>query len=285
MERIVDTHCHFWTLAGSSWLDDSHRAMAQDWGPDDHQERSRPIGVTRCVIVEAGSTDAENQHIIDIAAREEFVGGLILWAPAGDREFGKRLDRWQRLPKFRGVRINFEQHPDPDIARDPGVVEQLRELSRRGLIHDFLPLVRHLEDLAATLEKVPDLHGIIEHYAKPDFDGTLEPDWERAMRRIAANTNTRCKLSLSPQVTRIEELTSAEPAGWPVEAIRPYTEVYLDAFGADRLMWGSDWPVVEATTSYSGMMDTHRGALGDLDAHTEAKLFRTNAEKFYRVTG
>ena len=283
MERIVDTHCHFWSRAASSWLDGDYGAMERDWGPDDHRARSAPEGVSRCVIVEAGSTDAENQHIIDIAARDDIVGGLILWAPAGDPQFAARLDRWQRLPKFRGVRMGFEQHPDADIARQPAVVEQLKELARRGLIHDFLPLVRHLDDLAATLERVPDLHAIIEHYAKPDFDGTFDPAWERAMRRMAENTNVRCKLSLSPQVTGMKQLAAATPAGWPVDAIRPYTQLYLEAFGTDRLMWGSDWPVVEVTTTYTGMLDTHRQTLGVLDPVDEAKLFRTNAEAIYRL--
>ena len=283
MERIVDTHCHFWLRAASSWLDGSYGAIERDWGPAEHRERSGPAGVSRCVIVEAGSTDEENQHIIDIAAHNDFVGGVILWAPAADPQFGARLDRWQRLPKFRGVRINFEQHPDADIARRPVVVEQLKELARRGLVHDFLPLVRHLDDLAATLERVPDLPAIIEHYAKPDFDGTLDPTWERAMRRMAATSNVRCKLSLSPQVTRMKQLAAAEPAGWSVDAIRPYTEVYLDAFGVDRLIWGSDWPVVEVTTTYAGMLRTHREALGELDPSVEERLFRTNAEEFYRL--
>lgn len=282
MERIVDTHCHFWSLAGSSWLDGEYGAMERDWRPEDHRARSAQEGVSRCVIVEAGSTEAENQHVIEIATRDDFVGGMILWASAGDPQFAARLDRWQRLPKFRGVRINFEQHTDPDIARQPAVLEQLQELAARGLVHDFLPLVRHLDDLAATLERVPDLHGIIEHYAKPDFDGSLDPVWERAMRRIAANTNAHCKLSLSPQVTRMKQMAAA-PAGWHVDAIRPYAQFYLEAFGVDRLMWGSDWPVMEATTTYAGMLRTHRESLGSLDAAVEEKLFRSNAERFYRI--
>ena len=202
MDRIVDTHCHFWWRETNSWLDSDWDVLYQDYTPVEHQAASRPVGVTRCVIVEAGDTDVDNQTIIDFAAEFDFVGGLILRADLDDPGLGHKLDEWQKLPKFRGMRMNFEAHPDPGIATKPAVIEGLRELARRGLIHDFLPLVRHLDGIATAIEQVPDLKCIIEHYGKPDFDGTLEPAWEQAMRRIARGSGAFCKLSLSPQVTR-----------------------------------------------------------------------------------
>ena len=177
--------------------------------------------MTRCVIVEAGDTDVDNQTIIDFAAEFDFVGGLILRADLDDPGLGHKLDAWQKLPKFRGMRMNFEAHPDPGIATKPAVIEGLRELARRGLIHDFLPLVRHLDGIATAIEQVPDLKCIIEHYGKPDFDGTLEPAWEQAMRRIARDTGAFCKLSLSPQVTRIQQYLDNPKQGWPIDAMAP----------------------------------------------------------------
>lgn len=284
MDRIVDTHCHFWWRETNSWLDPSWDILYRDYTPVEHQAASRPVGVTRCVIVEAGATDAENQSIIDCAAEYDFVGGLILRADLDDPGLGRKLDEWQKLPKFRGVRMNFEAHPDPDIAARPAVIDGLRELARRGLIHDFLPLVRHLDGIAASIERVPDLKCIIEHYGKPDFDGAPEPAWERAMRRIARDTGAFCKLSLSPQVTRVAEYLDRPKRGWPIDAMRPYTAFYLEELGPDRLIWGSDWPVALLTTDYAGMLATHRELLGPLTPETEVKLFRTNAEAFYGVT-
>lgn len=284
MDHIVDTHCHFWWRKTNSWLDENWGVLYRDYTPKDHQAASQPVGVTRCVIVEAGDTDVDNQTIIDFAAEFDFVGALILQADLGDPRLGHMLDEWQDLPKFRGVRMNYEAHPDPDIATRPEVVEGLKELTRRGLIHEFLPLVRHLDGVATSIEQVPELQCIIEHYAKPDFDGTMELEWEQGMRRIARETGARCKLSLSPQVSRSKDYLQNPNQGWPIESMRQYTDFLLEEVGTDRLIWGSDWPVALLTTDYAGMLATHRKLLGVLDPGIEIKLFRTNAEAFYDLT-
>ena len=283
MDHIVDTHCHFWWRETNSWLDESWGILYRDYTPVEHQAASRSAGVTRCVIVEAGDTDIDNQTIIDFATEFDFVGGLILQADLSDPSLGHRLDAWQKLPKFRGVRMNYEAHPDPDIATRPAVIEGLRELARRELIHDFLPLVHHLDGIATSIEQVPELKSIIEHYSKPDFDGTMAREWEQGMRRIARETGTCCKLSLSPQVTRSTEYLQHPNLGWPIAAIRQYTDFYLQELGPDRLIWGSDWPVALMTTDYAGMLTIHRKLLGVLAPEVELKLFRTNAETFYNV--
>lgn len=284
MDRIVDTHCHFWWKGTNSWVDKSWDVLHQDYTPVEHQQVSSPVGVSRCVIIEAGDTDVDNQTIIDMAAEHDFVGGLILRVSLDNPRLGDKLDEWQKLPKFRGVRMNFEEHPDPDIATKTEVIEGLKEIARRGLIHDFLPLVRHLDGIATALEQVPDLKCIVEHYGKPNFDGTMDPVWKRAMSRIARDTKANCKLSLSPQTARIQEYLNEPQRGWPIEAMRQYTAFYLDELGPDRLIWGSDWPVALLTTSYSGILSVHRELLGPLESDLETKLFRTNAETFYNVT-
>jgi L-fuconolactonase len=283
MDRIVDTHVHFWTQATTSWLTDALGPINRDFLPEHHRAASAAAGVSRCVIIEAGATDAENQLIADIAEHDPFVGALILAADVRDPAFGHRLDEWQKLPKFRGVRMSFEGHTDSDIAAQPATVGGLQELARRDLIHDFLPLVAHLDAVVDALEQVPDLRAIIEHYAKPDFAGGLEPAWESAMIRLADATNASVKLSLSPQSARVGEYAARPGQGWPHTAIQPYTDFLLSELGPDRLMWGSDWPVALLTESYTSMLDLHRTLLGAIDEEDEHKLFRTNAEEFYQL--
>ena len=283
MDRIVDTHTHFWTLATTTWVDESYGPIHRDFLPADHQAESVSCGVTRCVIVEAGPSPAENELIMEIAASDDFVGGLILSAQLDDSELGHKLDQWQRLPKFRGTRMMFESIEDADIGTRPAVIQGLKELARRDLVHDFLPLVGHLRGVAEALDQVPDLRCIIEHVAKPDFDGTVEAEWTSGMRRLIDDTACSFKLSLSPQVTRVAEYVAMPGQGWPVEAIQPYYDFLRSEAGSDRLMWGSDWPVAVLSGSYGNMLDTHRALLGDLDELTEMKLFRRNAEEFYQL--
>ena len=283
MDRIVDTHVHFWTQATTSWLTSAMGPINRDFLPEHHRAESHSCDVSRCVVIEAGPTDAENQLIIDLADQDEFVGALILQADLDDPRLGKRLDEWQQLPKFRGVRMMFESHPAADIASQPAIVDGLQELARRDLIHDFLPLTRHLNDVVSALEQVPDLRCIIEHYAKPNFDGSLEADWVSAMTRLADGTSASVKLSLSPQATRIADYVTNPGQGWPLEAVRPYTDFLLSELGTDRLIWGSDWPVALLTDSYAGMLETHQTLLSDLDEVDQLKLFRSNAEEFYQL--
>ncbi len=283
MERIVDTHTHFWTLATTTWVDESYGPMHRDFLPTDHRAESAACGVTRCVIVEAGSSDRENQLIAEIAGSDDFVGALILHAPLDDPDLGHKLDEWQQIPKFRGTRMMFEPIEDADIAARPAIVEGLKELARRDLVHDFLPLIKHLQGVAEALDQVPDLRCIIEHLAKPNFDGTFEQDWTDGMRRLVEDTACSFKLSLSPQVTRVAEYVANPGQGWPISAIQPYYDFLRSEAGSDRLIWGSDWPVAVLSGSYRDMLDTHRELLGDLDEVTEMKLFRRNAEELYQL--
>ena len=283
MNRVVDTHTHFWTVATSSWLNESFGPLFRNYLVADHRAASASCGVTRCVVVEAGLTPAENELILDIADSDEFVGALILSAALDDPKLGHKLDEWQRRPKFRGTRMMFEPVDDGNIANRPAIVEGLKELSRRDLVHDFLPLHRHLAAVAAALEQVPDLRCVIEHLAKPEFADGIDAEWRSGMQRLIDETACSFKLSLSPRVATMSEYAASPGQGWPLDAVRPYYDFLCREAGSDRLFWGSDWPVATLTGSYGDMLTAHRTLLGDIDELTEMKLFRRNAEEFYQL--
>ena len=284
--RIVDTHCHLWQLeiSGKTWVTAGLKQLHRSFEPDDLAEASRDAGVRACVVVEAGETEAENGALDRMAASSDLIEAIVPWADLESASLEDELDRWQQNPKFRGVRWRFEGYPDPDVLARPSIVRGLRKIAERGLVFDFLVRTAHLKDLLGVYSQLPGLRGVVEHMAKPDIVGSSDSqEWHTRMRELARNTNVNCKISLSPQVERFNEILASPGQGWPVEAIRPYAQFLLEEFGPDRLMWGSDWPIALITSDYVGTFQAMREAVGPLDASNEQRLFAGTARRFYAL--
>ena len=283
---IVDTHCHMWQLelARQTWLMPELKPLFRTFEPDDLAQASHNVGVGTCVLIEAGTTTEENRELARQATSSELIGAVLPFADLESPKLAEELDDWQSDPKFRGVRMRFEGHPDPDILSRPGIIEGLKILTRRGLVFEFLVRSSHLKDIPRIYERLPELKGVIEHMAKPDVvGGSDSAAWYQQMEVLAQDTNVTCKLSLSPQVERIEELLTHPGSGWSVELIKPYVHFLIEHFGFDRLMWGSDWPVLLLVSDYEGTYQAMRDAIGPLDVGDELRLFRKTAMRFYGV--
>ena len=286
-QGVVDTHHHLWLqeLAERSWLEPDYGLLYRSFDPDDLAEASRDVGVTRCVLVEAGNTDEENRGLECMAGSSDLIAAVMPHLDLDGPAIDKELDRWERSPKFRGVRMGLEGHPDPGVLARPAMVEGLGRLAARGLIFEFLVRTHHLPDVLKVYESFPELKGIINHMAKPDMaEGTDRAEWRSSMRDLARNTNVCCKISLSPRAEQIGKLAARPGKGWPVESITPYVQWLLEQFGADRLMWGSDWPIALITSDYKGTYEAMREAVGPVPADVESRLFSRNAVGFYGLS-
>ena len=281
---IVDTHCHLWRLEVSedTWVTEEKGPLYSSFTPEELSEASREVGVVSCVVVEAGETAEENAELERMASASDLVGAII---PYLDLESDKLEDEAERLaqhPKFRGVRMRFESHPDPGILARPEVVEGFGRFVETGGIFDFLVRTQHLPDVLRLFDRYPDLNGIIEHMAKPDVVWRSDrAEWHQGMRELARNTGLAAKLSLSPRAEDMPRLFRDPGHGWDVEGLKRYVQFMLDEFGPERLMWGSDWPVALLTSDYAGTYQAMRDAIGTLRPDHEAMMFSTNAAQFY----
>lgn len=283
---IVDTHCHMWQLdlARRTWLTPELKPLFRTFEPDDLAQASHQVGVSTCVLIEAGTTAEENRALARLASSSQLIGAVLPFADLESPRLEEELDDWQQDPKFRGVRMRFEDHPDPDILSRPRIREGLRILAQRGLVFEFLVRSPHLKDIPRIYERLPELKGVIEHMAKPDVvESSDSAAWYQHMKALARDTNVICKLSLSPQVEQIEKLLAHPGSGWPVESIKPYIRFLIEYFGFDRLMWGSDWPVLLLVSDYEGTYQAMQDAIGPLDVGDELCLFRNTAMRFYGV--
>jgi L-fuconolactonase len=273
----IDAHQHFWRLhrGGYGWLTPKdHPGIYRDFEPDDLAPLLRDAGVDATVLVQAAPSAAETAFLLELAAATPFVACVVGWADLSAPDAAATIETLAADPNLRGLRPMLQDLPDDDWILRPELAPAWTAMTAAGLRLDALVKPRHLPHLAAVLSAHPDLAVVIDHGAKPDIAaGALQP-WADAIRAIARDTSALCKLS--------GLVTEAAP-GWRGQDLRPYVETLLEAFGPARLMWGSDWPVVNEAGGYAAwnaaaVALTEGCSLADKD-----QIFGATAQRFYGV--
>ena len=274
-ERI-DAHVHFWQLERGDygWLTPKMTAIYRDFTPSDLKPRLDAAKITRVVLVQAAPTVAETAYMLALADRHDFVAAVVGWVDFEAEDAVSTLERLAAHPKLRGVRPMIMDIPDDDWMLRPGFDRVFDAVRDMGLTFDALTLPRHLPNLLTLLKRHPDLPCIVDHCAKPMIrDGAFQP-WADAMARIAHETGAWCKLS---------GLTTEASPGWTAEDLRPYAEHVLDAFGPERVIWASDWPVLTMNGDYEGWFEATDALLSGLSGADRARVMGGNAAAFYGI--
>jgi L-fuconolactonase len=277
--RIIETphdrrHQHFWRLdrGDYGWLTPAQGAIHRDFGPTDLAPLLARHGIDATILVQAAPTVAETRFLLDLAEETPFVAGVVGWAPFAAPDAVECIGRLAVEAKLVGLRPMVQDEVDDDWLLRPALRPAFDAMIAHDLVFDALVLPRHLSRLLRVLERHPDLRVVVDHGAKPRIrDGALAP-WAAAMAEVAAHPQVACKLS---------GLVTEAPAEAGSETLRPYIETLLELFGPARLVWGSDWPVVELAGGYDRWHDLARDALSGLDAAGRAAVFGGNAERIY----
>jgi L-fuconolactonase len=272
---MIDAHQHFWRIARGdyTWMDQSVAAIAHDHLPADLAETAAACGVSRTVVVQAAATVAETRFLLDLAETSPLIGAVVGWLDlTGD--VAAQLAGIAH-PALRGMRPMLQGIAQTDWILRPDVIAGLRQVARAGLRLDALVTPRHLDVIERLAHTIPELPIVIDHCAKPVFEGA-EPGaaWRDGMRRLSAHPQVYCKLSGLP----IEF-----GDGWSSETLRPVFDHVLTCFGADRVMWGSDWPVLKLAGDYQGWFGAAQDLARDLPAPARAALFGDTAARFYAI--
>lgn len=273
---IIDAHQHFWRIARGdySWMDDSVAPIRRDILPQDLAPHARAGNIAGTIVVQAAPTVEETLFLERLAQAEPLILGVVGWIDlTGD--VNAQLARIAH-PALRGVRPMLQDIDETEWILRPEVLAGLRELAAAGLRMDALITPRHMEAIDSLARTLPELPIVIDHCAKPQFDGNDPgPHWRAGMTALAAHPQVFCKMS---------GLANEWGPGWSVDGLRPVFEHVLAAFGADRVMWGSDWPVLELAGDYPGWLDCAEALAADLSSTERSALFRGSAERFYGVT-
>ena len=271
----IDAHQHFWRISRGDygWLTpQGHPAICRDFGPGDLAPILTEAGVERTVLVQAAPTDAETRYLLDLADRTSFVAGVVGWTDLEASDAPARIADLARRPKLKGLRPMLQDLPDDAWILRESLAPALRAMRSAGLRFDALIMPRHLPHLSAFLAAHPDLPVVIDHGAKPDIAAGGIDAWAEAITRIGRDTGACCKLS--------GLVTEAGP-GWTEEQLAPYVAVLLEAFGPRRLMWGSDWPVVNEAGGYRVWRGAAEALTGACSDDEREWIFGRTAETFY----
>ncbi|HEY3889493.1 MAG TPA: amidohydrolase family protein [Caulobacteraceae bacterium] len=270
----IDAHQHFWRLARGDygWLTAALAPIYRDHEPADLEPLLKAAGIDRTVLVQAAPTDAETDFLLRLAEATPFVAGVVGWVDFESPGAAHRIAALAARPKLVGLRPMIQDLADDRWMLSDAIEPALAATADEGLTFDALIKPRHLPILIEFAARHPALDIVIDHAAKPDIAAGELADWARDIRKLAAQTRLVCKLS--------GLVTEAAP-GWSVGTLRPYVDVLVEAFGADRLMWGSDWPVLNLNGGYAAWLAAAETLLGELsDAECEA-IFGGTAGVFY----
>lgn len=279
--HLVDSHHHVWDLSvrDQEWISGGALApIRRNFTLTDLLPEARAAGVTATVLVQTVTVADETPEFLALAADSDLVAGVVGWTDLTCPDTADTLAGLRQLPGGQhlvGIRHQVQGEPDPQWLLRPDVRRGLAAVGAAGLAYDLVVLPHQLPACVRAAQEHPELTFVLDHLGKPPIaSGDLEP-WSTAVRMLAALPNTVCKLS--------GLVTEADRKSWTVDGLRPYADTVLDAFGPDRLMFGSDWPVCTLAATYAEVIDIARELTVSLSESERAALFAGTATRVYRL--
>ena len=270
---MIDAHQHFWRITDCAWPTPDLAAIHRDFGPADLKAIGEPLGLTGSVLVQSQPSDSDTDWLLELAVAEPLVLAVVGWTDLAAPDAAARIAELAARPKLRGLRPMLQSLADGWIL-DPALEPAIAAMIVHALSFDALVLPRHLPCLLTFARRWPDLRIVIDHGGKPAIaTDSLDP-WRADIAALAALPNVFCKLS---------GLLTEASNDQPLEALAPYVAHLVEAFGPSRLMWGSDWPVLNLAGDYAGWFALARRLSGLTQPDDLAALFGETARRFYRL--
>jgi L-fuconolactonase len=275
---FVDAHQHFWQLAdrNGAWPPPELAAIYRDFLPGDLAHLLEANGVARTVLVQSMPNKDDTRFMLGLAERHPFIGGVVGWVDMKAPDAPARIAALAQDPMLKGLRPMLQDLEDDRWIDDTALAPAVAAMLRHGLSFDALVLPRHLPALLAFAQRHPELPIVIDHGAKPLIAQGVMAPWREDIARLAALPQVCCKLS--------GLVTEAGP-DWGIERLRPYVDHLVASFGPQRLIWGSDWPVLNLASDYAGWIAASMALLVGLNEADRAAVFGLNARRFYRLDG
>ncbi len=274
---IIDSHQHFWKYSPQKhpWISAEMSALKRDFLPEDLQEVYKENGVNGCVAVQAEQSEEETDFLLRLADRYDIIKGVVGWVDLRGENLPIRLDYYSKSDKLKGFRHIVQDEPDPNFLLDPAFRRGLGQLERHGFTYDLLVYPSQLNAAIHTVRDFPKLKFVIDHIAKPDIKNGKISDWGKSIEIIAHEKNVYCKIS--------GMVTEASWKDWQKKDFFPYLETVFQAFGTDRVMFGSDWPVCLLAGNYQEVLDIIFQFTQGFSEQDQLKIFNKNAVDFYRL--
>jgi L-fuconolactonase len=270
----IDAHHHLWTLARGDygWLTPELAPIYRDFSLTDLAPHLAQSGIEGTILVQAAPTEAETMFMLGIAEATEVVRGVVGWIDFDADDAAARIDALAAERLLVGLRPMVQDMADDDWLLRPSLAPLLTSMTRHGLVFDALVLPRHLPRLLEVIDRHGDLQFVLDHCAKPHLaDGDIA-QWKQHIAEIARRPNIVCKLS---------GLATEARADWQIADLGPAVDHVHECFGPQRLLWGSDWPVVNLAGGYDRWFAATESLLAGLSAAEKADVFGGNAGRIY----
>ncbi|MEM8540024.1 MAG: amidohydrolase family protein [Pseudomonadota bacterium] len=276
----IDAHQHYWNPARGDygWMPEDDPILSRPYGPADLSQSLASCEVKQTIIVQAAPSVAETEYMLGIADTTPSVAAVVGWIDFERPEQIETLRRLASHPKFVGVRPMIQDLPDVDWMLRDDVQWAFEAIVDLDLTFDALGFPQHAANFHTIFCRYPNMRAVIDHCLKPQIrnqSSELFQSWAADISRIANETQAFCKLS---------GVVTEANANWTQEDLKPYTDHILDAFTADRVMWGSDWPVVRLRGEYEDWYQAARALTSHKSAAEHASIFGGTAQRFYRLS-
>jgi L-fuconolactonase len=258
MSRRIDAHHHLWryTAEEYGWIDDAMTQLRRDYTPSDLSDAMASAEIDGAIAVQARQHLAETHELISLAEKHAFIEGVVGWAPIASKDFAACLEGLRAYPQLRGLRHVVQSEPDDDFILGDDFNRGIAALLSSGLVYEILVYERHLPQTIKFVDDHPDQIFVLDHIAKPRVRERVLSPWRERIYELAQRDNVFCKIS--------GLTTEADWRAWTEADLRPYLDTVFDAFGAERLMMGSDWPVCLLAIEYQqwfSMLDRYAAEL------------------------
>ncbi len=276
---FVDAHQHFWQPARGDygWMPADDPILSRPYSPEDLSPALQQLKIDKTVLVQAAPSVAETEYLLGIADATPAVAKVVGWIDFENPSEAETLTRLAAHPRFAGVRPMIQDLPDDDWMLGDDVQWAYQAIIENDLTFDCLGFPRHFANFETLLARYPTMRAVIDHCMKPQFrnhtDAAFE-EWAEGISKLANGTNAYCKLS---------GLVTEADTDWSVEVLKPYTDHMIAAFGADRVMWGSDWPVVRLRCEYEQWFELANKLTEHLTESERQNIFCRSASEFYRL--
>jgi L-fuconolactonase len=276
---MIDAHFHSWQLSRGDygWLTPEIGSIYRDVSVADWQKHAEPLGITGGILVQAAPTVAETMYLLALAQANPAVLGVVGWVDFTAADAVAQIENMAKQPKLKGLRPMLHDLPDPEWILQPAMQPALAAMEELGLVFDALIRPVHLAHIFKIAKKYTKLSIVVDHCAKPDIALGTESAWQPwadGMKALAELPNVNCKLSgLLTEASELQRFSDCQV--WIAYVVR--------LFGAERLLWGSDWPVLELAGDFEGWFKDNQKYIQSLTKNQQEQVFCMNAKRIYKL--
>ncbi|MCX2838689.1 amidohydrolase family protein [Salinimicrobium sp. MT39] len=272
----IDAHQHFWQYDAEkySWISDEMAVIRKDFSPEDLEPLLSKRGFSGCVAVQADQSEAETEVLLKMAKKHDFIKGVVGWVDLGSPEVEERLKHYSKNTFLKGIRHTVWDEKG-EFMMSSEFQHGISFLANLGLTYDILVFDYQLGGAVELVKAFPRQKFVLDHMGKPQISGKPDKQWVEQIQQLASFPNVWCKIS--------GLVTETPDFSWKTPDFFPILEVVIDAFGVDRLIFGSDWPVCLSAASYSEVNGIIEKFFSSYSKEDKEKIFGKNAAEFYNL--